>query len=124
MIYVASPYSHPAADVRYRRFREACHYTAGMMQAGNLAFSPIAHSHPIAIIGELKTDYDTWSRWCLQMLAACDIVYVLTLPGWQNSVGVMAEINEAKRLGLSVLFVDPMNPEETFVNPEDINAAE
>lgn len=121
MIYVASPYSHPDPRCQNERFWQVCRYTAQLIKAGNLAFSPIAHSHPVAFIGEMEGNFETWQRWCLRMLDACDVLYVLTLPGWQNSHGVMAEINHANRLGLSVLFVDPIT-EETFVNPEDINA--
>ena len=91
MIYLASPYSHPDADVRRDRFEAACRVAAGMMRAGDLVFSPIAHSHPIAVHGGLPLDWEFWKPWDRWALAHCDRFAILTLDGWQESRGVTAE---------------------------------
>ncbi len=59
MIYLASPYSHPDARVRQRRFEEACQAAAAITRAGLSVFSPISHSHPIARYG-VPTGWDYW----------------------------------------------------------------
>lgn len=105
MIYLASAYSHPDHHVREWRFREACRAAAALLRAGVTVFSPIAHSHPIAGFG-VPTTWEFWSRIDREFLARCDVLAVLTLPGWRESVGVQAEIQFARSLGLPVLYVD------------------
>lgn len=104
MIYLASPYSHPDVRVRERRFREACSATARLVAAGLNVFSPIVHSHSIAHYG-LPSSWEFWSRIDREFLSRCDVMAVLMLPGWRESVGVQAEIQFAANLGLPVLYV-------------------
>lgn len=106
MIYLASPYSHHDAAVRQHRFEEACRAAAALLKAGLAVFSPIAHSHPIAAHG-LPTSWEYWSRLDREYLARCDVLAVLTLPGWRESIGVQGEIAIAGELGLPVVFVSP-----------------
>lgn len=113
MIYIASPYTHPDPHCVEERFWLACRYASHLMKSQTPCFSPIAHSHSVAMCGDVPADWDTWRPWCLEMLGMCDRVHVLTLPGWQQSVGVMAEINEAKALEMPVVFIDSETYERT-----------
>lgn len=106
MIYLASPYTHSNVHVREWRFREACRAAAALLRAGVTVFSPIAHSHPIAHFG-MPTSWEFWSQVDREYLSRCDVLAVLTLPGWRESVGVQAEIRLARELGLPVVFVVP-----------------
>ena len=106
MIYLASPYSHPDAAIREERFRAACRAAAQLMRAGNIVFSPIAHSHPIALHG-LPFDWMFWERHDREQLARCDEVVGLMLDGWQGSEGVLAEIRIAAELGKPVRYLEP-----------------
>jgi nucleoside 2-deoxyribosyltransferase len=106
MIYLASPYSHPDSYVRERRFREACRASAALLRAGISVFSPIAHSHPVAHFG-LPIGWEFWERVDREFLSRCDVLAVLMLPGWRESVGVQAEIRLARELGLPVEFIAP-----------------
>ncbi len=106
MIYLASPYSHYDARVREQRFREACSATARLISAGLNVFSPIVHSHSIAHYG-LPANWEYWSRFDREFLSCCDVLAVLTLHGWQQSVGVAAEIRMAGEFGLPVVHVTP-----------------
>ncbi|MBS0210422.1 MAG: DUF1937 family protein [Planctomycetes bacterium] len=106
MIYLASPYSHPSTAVRERRFEEACRAAATLLRSGLVVFSPIVHSHPIAGLG-LPTNWEFWSQIDRAYLARCDVLAVLTLAGWQDSVGVQAEIAFARELGLPTVYVAP-----------------
>jgi nucleoside 2-deoxyribosyltransferase len=106
MIYMASPYTHSDVHVREWRFREACRGAAALLRAGITVFSPIAHSHPIAGFG-MPTSWEFWSQVDREYLSRCDVLAVLTLPGWRESVGVQAEIGLARELGLPIVFVAP-----------------
>lgn len=94
--YLASPYTHPDQGVRSNRFWEACRATGFLLSQGVLAYSPIAHSHPIAIAWELPSDFKFWRRLNYAGIGACKTLTILTIPGWKESVGVTAEIKKAK----------------------------
>lgn len=106
MIYLASPYSHLNARVREWRFHEVCRAAAALLRAGVTVFSPIAHSHSIACCG-VPSCWEFWSQVDREFLLRCDVLAVLTLPGWRESIGVQAEINLAQESGLPVVFVAP-----------------
>jgi len=66
--------------------------------------SPIAFSHPVAKYG-LPTDWAYWAdydSWCLEV---CDELWVLMLIGWEDSVGVTAEIELATQLGMPIRYI-------------------
>lgn len=105
IIYLASPYSHPDRVVRKWRYRMACHGTARLLEAGHLVYSPIVHSHPLTRF-RLPAEWDYWRRLDEAMLRRCDALAVLRLPGWEQSVGVQAELALAKELGLKMGFVE------------------
>lgn len=106
LIYIASPYSDPSPAVRARRFRAAVIAVGMAVRAGKLAISPIAHSHPVAVAARLAPDWESWRALDIELLQSCDVLAVLTLPGWELSRGVAAEIMEAKRIDLPVEFWD------------------
>ena len=106
MIYLASPYSHPLAEMRQRRFEAVCKAAAKLMGMGLHVFSPIAHTHPIALAGDLPKDWDYWEQYDRAMLKACSKVIVLQLPGWQDSKGVTAEVSIALDMGLEVEWME------------------
>ena len=106
MIYLCSPYTHVDAEVRQRRFEAACRAAAELIRMGKTVFSPIAHSHAICRYG-LPVDWRYWEPHGRRFLETCDEVVVLTLNGWQTSVGVQAEIAIARELGKPVTFLDP-----------------
>ena len=106
MIYLASPYSHPAKRVRARRYEEAV-WAAGslIVRRGEAVFSPIAHSHPIAEAARLDGTFSgVWAEMDLAIIAICSEVVVLRLAGWEESKGIAAEIAEAQRLGIPVTY--------------------
>ena len=77
------------------------------MATGELVFSPISHTHPIAEAGGLPLGWDFWERYDRAMLDACRRVVVLMLNGWRESVGIQAEIGLAWRMGLPVEYMEP-----------------
>lgn len=107
LVYLASPYSHVDEFVRLRRFEDACHAAAVLMSRGMLIFCPIAHTHPIAVAGDLPLGWDFWQRYDRTMLAACGRMIVLKLDGWEESKGIAGEIAIMGELGRPVEYIDP-----------------
>jgi nucleoside 2-deoxyribosyltransferase len=106
VIYLASPYSHPSARVRLFRYRAVCRAAAALMDRGLLVFSPIAHSHGIALAGA-GGDFKTWEKFDKEIIQQCSMVMVLKLEGWRESVGVREEVGFARKIGKPVCFLDP-----------------
>jgi len=107
MIYLACPYNHEARHIRLYRFSEVNRVAAELMYLGEIVFSPISHSHPIAEAGGLPLDFDYWKTFDEWFISRCDKVVVLKLPGWKESVGVKAEVLMAIRLGKDVEYMKP-----------------
>ena len=107
LIYLATPYSHADAAMREQRFKSVNQKAAELMRQGMHIFSPISHTHPIALVGELPLGWDYWQDYDRAMLNACCKLMVLKLDGWSESKGVLAEIKIAGELGLPVEFVEP-----------------
>lgn len=108
MIYLATPYSHSDVSVRNRRFRAVNRVAARLIAKGEMVFSPISHSHPICLaVGGLPGDFAYWSEFDRLMLSVCDKLIVYCQPGWDESVGVEAEMRIAESLGLEIEYLDP-----------------
>lgn len=109
MIYLASPYSHPEAAVRQQRYEAAVAACAELWRRGHVAFSPIAHSHPISMHG-IEGTWEEWLEFDTAILAICDEVRVLTIDGYGKSRGVLEELRIARELGIAVTFWDGSQP--------------
>jgi hypothetical protein len=102
LVYLGCPYSHHDPAVMAERF-EAVNLAAGhLMCLGIHVFSPISHTHPIALAGSLPRGWDFWREYDTLMLSACRAMVVLTLGGWMNSVGLAAEMKLAGELGIPI----------------------
>lgn len=104
--YLAVPYSHPDASVRKYRFQVANQIAAGLMREGQHVFSPISHTHPIALAGDLPTDWAYWEQYDRAMLSICGKLLIIRLDGWTESHGIRGEIAIAEELGIPVEYMD------------------
>lgn len=107
MIYLASPYTHSDHAVMEQRFDAACRAAGKLMAEGHVVFSPIAHTHPIAVRCELPRGWNFWERYDREFVLASEKVVVLMLPGWRESNGVSAEIKIADAAGIPVEYMEP-----------------
>ena len=118
LIYLACPYSHQDPVVRAARFEVANLAAGRLMDEGHLVFSPISHTHPVALAYGLPTGFDYWERYDRAMLSRCSRLVVLTLDGWVESVGVNAEIRISQEFGLPVFLMDwPQEGQTIKVRP-------
>lgn len=109
LIYLASPYSHPDRAVMDERFEAACRAAASLMSQGLHVFSPIAHSHSVAVVGGLDlVDLDFWLGQDMAVLRFCDELRVLRLDGWDLSKGISREMAWAREHGMPLSAMEPV----------------
>ena len=106
LVYMASPYSSTDPAIKQARYEAALDAVAKLMNEGVMAYSPIAHTHPIAIRHELPGDWEYWQAYDELMVSRCDRVVVLMLDGWEDSKGIQAEVAIAIRLNKPVTYME------------------
>lgn len=55
--------------------------------------------------GRIGPTYESWKERCRCLIDICDMMIVIKAPGWEESVGVMDEIEYAKQGKLPIFFV-------------------
>ena len=106
--YIASPYTHPKPYIRLRRYRavmRCIHWS--LRNLDTIAFSPILYTHELGTRYSLPPDADFWLRFNETVLTRCDEIYVLMIPGWQESRGVQMEIQWATERNRPILGLLP-----------------
>jgi hypothetical protein len=104
LVYLASPYSHPSAAIRQRRYEQVLEATRLLMQDGHHVWSPIVYTHPMAKTG-MAMDWGYWAAFDTMMLNRCQELWILTLDGWRDSEGIRSELRLAPRLAMPVRLV-------------------
>jgi len=110
LIYLASPYSHPDSAVIAERYREALSAARYLAAQGRLVFSPIVNSHPLSEAG-LPKSWKFWRSLDLTLVRRSDFLLVLTIPGYETSVGVCEEVGYAELIGKPVGFMNKTHNE-------------
>jgi hypothetical protein len=114
MIYLAVPYTHEDEKVRIERFEAVNRFAAFLVDSGEFVYSPISHCHPIISVSDLSTGWEYWKAYDEMMIGHCSELFVLCLEGWRKSIGVNAEIEIAKKLGLQVRYFAEFNYGQFF----------
>ena len=105
LIYLASPFSDSERRVREERYNFAVEATSLLLKIGTFVYSPIVHNYVIASRYELPNEFSFWQEFDSLMIGKCDILAVLMLPGWNESIGVTCEIDLALELGKTVKYI-------------------
>lgn len=106
MIYLASPYSHHDPVIIKTRFLLAEQCVVRLLQRGEVVFSPIVHCHELVHKYELPKDAKFWEAYDHSMLRLASFLYILKIPGWEQSRGVTLERELAERAYIPVQFVN------------------
>jgi len=112
LIYLASPYSHPDPNVRHERWTKICAIAAELLCKGYHVISPIAHTHPMALVGQLPFDWDFWAVYDENIITRCDELWIVMLGGWSASKGLKAEREIAGRLKKPVVYLTERKAKE------------
>jgi len=105
-VYLACPYTHKSLKVRRDRFKAVTKVAGELMQLGYNVYSPITHSHVIASVTKLPTSWEYWEKIDKEFMDWCDIMFILTLDGWKESVGINGEINYMKKLNKLIFLIN------------------
>lgn len=105
--YLASPYSKYIGGIG-AAFRIAGENAGHLARAGVSAFSPIVHSHIVAIRSGLNPlDHSIWMPLDAPLMAAACGLIVLQADGWDESHGVAIEIATFKAAHKPVFYMPP-----------------
>jgi hypothetical protein len=105
MIFVASPYTDENPEKMELRYHQVRNWTFARIQHHHeILFSPIAYCHRYALMHNMPTDFSYWQNFSNGFLDVALSVYVLMLPGWEDSRGVTSEIAYAKKLKKKIDF--------------------
>ena len=121
-IYLAAPYTSKKPQLVDLRVKAINKTAALFMRQKHLVYSPISHCHAIAIDNDLPTDAEYWRIQNESFIDWCEIITILTLPSWQNSLGVKAEIAYGKKKNKKICFYPyPNYTDNTFLPLESNN---
>lgn len=105
MIYLAAPYSHPDEKVKAERMRRFYEIDAMLTNHGLFTISPLMKVETCKH-GKVPDDWQYWKEYSCHLLDMCDKMIVLMFDGWQDSVGVRAEIEYAETHSIEIEYVD------------------
>ena len=108
LIYLAAPLGHPDPSIRQDRLDSVNRYCGYLIRQHELVFSPLSLG---ASLDEYAISNSAWYALGLQMLSRCDELRILTLDGWESSVGVTLETKYARQLRIPVSVADPLTYE-------------
>ena len=105
--YMASPYSLYPNGIEAAH-RDACAQAALLIRAGVPVFSPIVHSHPIAINGHIDPlDHSVWMPADQPFMDCAKGLIVCELDGWDSSYGIGIELAIFKMAGKPIVHMMP-----------------
>jgi hypothetical protein len=108
LCYLATPYSKYKGGDLVQAFQDAAALTAKLMVAGIKCYSPIAHTHPVAIYGNLDPlDYKIWLPFDEAMMNAASVLIVAHMDGWHESFGIAHEVNFFEQRGKPIYDLNP-----------------
>ncbi|NDV20842.1 DUF1937 family protein [Pseudodesulfovibrio sp. JC047] len=106
-IYLATPYTHDNEVVRMERAEGVTVKAAQLIEDGFAVFSPITHGHAIGDVApHLPHDWEYWGEVVTSYIKDwADELWVFMQPGWEESVGVLAEIGIAAKADKPIKFI-------------------
>jgi hypothetical protein len=105
--YVATPYSKWPGGMNDAAAHAAA-ISARLLSKGIYIYSPIAHSHAIALHSTLDpADHSIWLPLDEQFMETAFGLLVIDMPGWRDSYGVNEEIKWFRKHDKPVYLVSP-----------------
>lgn len=116
--YLAIAYTGHEAE----SYQHSLDALAAYMRAELPAFSPIAHTHEVAVKHELPGDWSFWKQHGLAMVTPAIAVHIIVPPEWETitleSRGVQAEARYAASLNKHMHAV-VLDGSQTRIHPDE-----
>lgn len=113
--YLATPYSRYPNGGPSAAFKDACKIAAHLVCAGIKVYSPIAHTHPIAVHGALDLlNHAIWLPFDEAMMEVSSVLIVAQMDGWEDSVGIAHEVKFFEERNRPIYDLDPRSLEMTL----------
>lgn len=108
-VYIASPFSSTNKAVERFRYNEVTRISAKLYYKYPHAFIlPITQSYQLKKHEpRLGGSFARWRDVDLKFISVSDEVWVVMLDGWKDSIGVIAEIEYANKIGKIVRYLNP-----------------
>lgn len=107
--YLASPYTHREYDVMEQRYDIACEALVWLLDRKIWTISPIVQQHEIVKKYDMPRTYAYWSQYNKALLKDAMGLLVLTIDGWEESVGVQEEMKLAIKYKVMTKFIHRIN---------------
>lgn len=108
LVYVASPYSHHEESIRNQRYDEVTKVVAKLCDLDVFTIPPITFNVPLApYIASKDTTWEYWKEYDKRLIDACDELWIVMIPGWQDSIGVRAESKYAMSKNMTIRLLSP-----------------
>lgn len=106
LIYLASPHASGDPYIRNMRYELVMRAWNILFRSGELAISPILHTHAVALSYHNVEDrvFQKYQRLDEEIISRCDVIYVLCIEGWIASKGINSEIAYAKKIGKEIRY--------------------
>jgi len=105
MIYLAAPYTHPDPEIVNWRMENFCRVDAQLCLQGLITVSPLS-KHFLKDHTDIPLTWEFWKTYSEKLMEKCDALYVIIMPGWDVSEGVLAEIELAKKMSKEIKYLD------------------
>lgn len=105
MVYLAAPYTHADSEIVAWRMEQFCIVDAALCHKGLITVSPLS-KHFLKDHADIPLTWDFWKTYSIQLMKKCDALYVIMMPGWEESEGVQAEIELAKKMSKEIKYLD------------------
>ena len=107
LVYVAGPYRSKDQWGVAANIQIAERHSMYLIRQGYAVFTPHKNTAHYEYYEDGETiTWETWLEIDMCVLKRCDIIYMI--PGWEKSRGSVAELEEAKRLGLEIIYGQEM----------------
>ena len=107
--YLATPYSRYPGGPDMAFYRTAT-LAARLIRLGIHVYSPIAHTHPIAVYGDIDLfDHTIWLPFDEEMMKVSKLLLVAHMDGWEESFGISEEIKFFEAAHKPIFDLDPVS---------------
>lgn len=106
LIYLAAPYSHSDQAIVQERMKLFAKVDIQLVNDGFFTVSPLYKTLLLQQQPDLDVSWDHWQDYCKELLSKCNMLLVICMDGWQQSIGVQAEIELAKHMEIDIQYID------------------